>query len=256
MERRDPNLTKYLGRCGIASRRRSEELIRSGRVTVDGAVILDPAYRVGEACQVCVDGRAAVAPQKFRYVMLNKPRGYVCSNSDAHAERLAVELLDGFPGCFLRSAGRLDKESEGLIVFSDDGDYLARVAHPRYRVTKLYEVEVERPLADRDLAAMCAGVAEGGETLRVLEAVRLAPRRYRFKLNEGKKREIRRLCAAFGAPVVRLRRVALGGLKLGALKTGEYRELTPDEVASTLRGDAAAQAPAPREGAGAKKSAP
>ena len=238
MEEREPNLTKYLGRCGVASRRRSEELIRAGRVTVDGRVVVDPAYRVADGQAVCVDGRAAVAPQKFRYVMLNKPRGYVCSNADAHAAHLAVELLDGFPGRFLRSAGRLDKESEGLIVFSDDGEYLERVAHPRYQVTKLYEVEVERPLADRDLAAMRSGVAEGGETLRVLEAERLTPRRYRFKLNEGKKREIRRLCACFGSPVVRLKRVKLGELELGDLASGEYRELTSDEVALTLRGNA------------------
>lgn len=238
MERRDPNLTKYLGQCGIASRRRSEELIRAGRVTVDGRTVADPAYRVAPGQAVCVDGRAAAAPQKFRYVMLNKPRGYVCSNSDAHAAHLAVELIDGFPGCFLRSAGRLDKESEGLIVFSDDGGYLERVAHPRYRVTKLYEVDVERPLADRDLAAMRSGVAEGGETLRVLETQRLSPLRYRFKLNEGRKREIRRLCAFFGSPVVRLKRIMLGGLELGELKPGEYRELAPDEVALTLRGDA------------------
>ena len=131
---RDPNLTKYLGKCGVASRRRAEELIRAGHVTVNGAVTTDPAFRVGSGQVVAVDGRPAEVPREFRYVMLNKPRGYVCSNSDAYAEHLALELIDGFPGRFLRSAGRLDKESEGLIVFSDDGDYLERVAHPRHRL--------------------------------------------------------------------------------------------------------------------------
>lgn len=236
-EIRDPNLTKYLGRCGVASRRRAEELIRAGHVTVDGVVTTDPAFRVGNGRVVAVDGRPAEAPREFHYVMLNKPRGYVCSNSDAHAEHLATELLDGFPGCFLRSAGRLDKDSEGLIVFSDDGDYLERVAHPRYRVTKVYEVTVTRPLTEAELAAMRSGVADGGEVLRVLEAVQTAPGELRLKLNEGKKREIRRLCAGFGAPVLRLRRVALGGLTLGKLAPGKCRKLSPDEVELSLRPD-------------------
>ena len=237
---RDPNLTKYLGKCGVASRRRAEELIRAGHVTVNGAVTTDPAFRVGSGQVVAVDGRPAEVPREFRYVMLNKPRGYVCSNSDAYAEHLALELIDGFPGRFLRSAGRLDKESEGLIVFSDDGDYLERVAHPRHRVTKVYEVAVARPLTDAELAAMRSGVADDGEVLKVLAAEQISPGHLRLKLNEGKKREIRRLCAGFGAPVVRLRRVALGGLTLGGLKVGEYRELSPDEVALSLRPDPAA----------------
>jgi len=237
---RDPNLTKYLGKCGVASRRRAEELIRAGRVTVDGAVTADPAFRVAPGQIVAVDGRPAEMPRAFHYVMLNKPRGYVCSNSDAHAGHLALELIDGFPGCFLRSAGRLDKDSEGLIVFSDDGDYLERVAHPRYMVTKVYEVEVTRPLTGAELAAMHSGVADGGEVLKVLEARQPSPGRLLLKLNEGKKREIRRLCAGFGAPVLRLRRIALGGLKLGGLKPGGYRELSPDEVALSLRPDPAA----------------
>ena len=238
---RDPNLTKFLATCGAASRRRADELIRSGRVTVDGAVTTDPAFRVASSRVVALDGKTVAPPDKFRYVMLNKPRGYVCSNSDAHAEHLALELITGFPGCFLRSAGRLDKESEGLIVFSDDGDYLERVAHPRHRVTKLYDVTVSRPLTGKDLAAMRSGIVDGGELLRVLEAQQISPGRLRIKLNEGKKREIRRLCAHLGAPVVVLRRIALGGLTLGDLKPGAYRELSEREVALSLTPDPAAE---------------
>jgi len=240
MDTQAPNLTKYLGQCGVASRRGAAELIRAGRVTVDGAVATDPSRRVEPGTRVAVDGRPAVLPEKFRYIMLNKPRGFVCSNADAHAEHLALELIDRPEGRFLRSAGRLDKESEGLIVFSDDGDYLERVAHPRYRVTKLYDVAVERPLDDRSLAAMRRGVTESGEVLRVIDVRRLSPLCYRFKLNEGKKREIRRLCAFFGARVTRLRRIALGDLKLGDLPVGKYRDLTADEVELSLRGDAEA----------------
>jgi len=236
-----PNLTKYLAGCGVSSRRKAEVLIRAGHVTVDGAVTTDPAFRVGEGRRVAVDGIPAVPPERFHYIMLNKPRGYVCSNSDAHAEHLALELIAAPPGCFLRSAGRLDKDSEGLIVFSDDGEYLERVAHPRHMVTKLYEVEVSRPLAASELAAMRAGVVDDGEVLKVLEVQQVAPGRLVIKLNEGKKREIRRLCASFGSPVSRLRRVALGGLTLGKLRPGEYRELSEEEVARSLCPDPAAE---------------
>ena len=239
--RRDPNLVKYLGMCGVASRRRAEELIRSGRVTADGKVTTDPAFRVGPKCIVTADGKAVTPPAAFHYVMLNKPRGYVCSNADAHAGHLAQELITGLPGCFLRSAGRLDKDSEGLIVFSDDGAYLERVAHPRYRVTKLYDVRVSRRLSEAELTAMRAGIEDEGELLRVLEVEQPAPGRLRIKLNEGKKREIRRLCAKVGAPVTQLRRIALGGLELGSLKIGAWRELAPEEVAASLRQDPAAE---------------
>jgi 23S rRNA pseudouridine2605 synthase len=238
---RDPNLTKFLAMCGASSRRRAVELIRAGRVTVDGAVTTDPAFRVAPPHVVALDGKTVAPPDKFHYIMLNKPRGYVCSNSDAHAEHLALELITGFSGCFLRSAGRLDKDSEGLIVFSDDGEYLERVAHPRHRVTKLYDVTVSHPLSEKNLAAMRSGVVDEGELLRVLEVEQISPGRLRIKLNEGKKREIRRLCAGLGAPVVRLRRIALGGLALGDLATGAYRELSEREVALSLSQDPAAE---------------
>lgn len=230
----EPNLCKFLSRCGAASRRGALELIRAGRVSVNGAVEVDPAHRVADGEVVALDGRELAAPERFHYVMLNKPRGYVCSNADVHAEKLAVDLLRGsYPG-FLRSAGRLDKESEGLIVFSDDGDYLERVSHPRHMVSKRYLVTVGRKLADADLKRMVAGIPDGGELLRVLAVESLGDNRYMFKLNEGKKREIRRLCLACGAPVLTLKRISLGGLELGALKSGEHRELSPDEVERSL----------------------
>ena len=231
---KDPNLGKFLSLCGVSSRRGAVELIRAGRVSVDGRVETDPAHRVSPEEVVKLDGSVLSVPIRFRYVMLNKPRGYVCSNADAHAEKLAVDLLRGsYPG-FLRSAGRLDKESEGLIVFSDDGDYLERVAHPRYMVSKRYEVTVARPLGEADMARMVAGVADGGEMLRVISVEPCGGSRYIFKLNEGKKREIRRLCLACGAPVLKLKRISLGALELGALKSGEHRELSAEEVEKSL----------------------
>ena len=233
-EAKDPNLGKFLSLCGAASRRGAVELIRAGRVSVNGIVETDPARRVSADEAVALDGEALAPPKRFHYVMLNKPRGYVCSNADRHAEKLAADLLRGsYPG-FLRSAGRLDKESEGLIVFSDDGAYLERVAHPRYMVCKRYEVTVARELADADLARMVSGIADEGEMLRAISVERLDGRRYMFKLNEGKKREIRRLCRACGAPVLKLKRISLGALELGELESGEHRELSAEEVEKSL----------------------
>ena len=231
---REPNLGKFLSLCGVSSRRGAVELIRAGRVSVNGVVELDPARRVSPEAVVRLDGDVLSVPKRFHYVMLNKPRGYVCSNFDRHAEKLAVDLLRGsYPG-FLRSAGRLDKESEGLIVLSDDGAYLERVAHPRHMVNKRYVVTVAHELAEADLERMVSGIADDGEVLRVVSVESLGGRRYMFKLNEGKKREIRRLCRACGAPVLSLKRVALGALELGNLKSGEHRELAPEEVEKSL----------------------
>ena len=243
MADRDPNLSKYLGLCGVSSRRGAAELIRSGRVAVNGEAASDPARRISNSDTVEADGCRIAPPEHFVYVALHKPRGYVCSNADRHAEKLALELIDRWPERMLRSAGRLDKESEGLLVFSDDGEYLERAAHPRHQVTKLYEVSTEREIPEAWLKRMVEGVTDDGEMLRALEVVPLGGNKYRFKLNEGKKREIRRLCSAAGAPVKRLKRVKLGELALGELKPGEFRELSPEEVAKSLVSDPGARSP-------------
>ena len=234
MTGKDPNLSKFIGRCGAASRRGAAELVRSGRVKVNGEVVLDPARRIAGSDTVELDGKKLSAPERFVYIMLNKPRGYVCSNADAHAEKLAVELIDLRHERLLRSAGRLDRDSEGLIVFSDDGEYLERATHPRHMVAKLYEVTTSRPITDTWLKRMTAGIVDEGETIRALEVLPLGEREYRFKLNEGKKREIRRMCRAAGAPVETLKRVAMGKLALGDLPVGSWRELSPDEVSASL----------------------
>ena len=233
-ETKDPNLGKFLSLCGVSSRRGALELIRAGRVGVNGVVEFNPARRISPGEVVALDGEVVAVPKRFHYVMLNKPRGYVCSNADPHAEKLAVDLLRGNYPWFPRSAGRLDKESEGLIVFSDDGAYLERVAHPRYMVCKRYEVTVARELAEAERARMVSGIADDGEVLKVISVDRLGGNRYIFKLNEGKKREIRRLCRACGAPVLSLKRISVGALELGELKSGESRELSADEVEKSL----------------------
>ena len=227
------NLVKFLSSCGAASRRKAEELIRAGHVEVDGKTVCDPAFRVDETHTVTLDGVCVALPDKRHYVLLHKPRGYVCSNADAHAEKLAVELIT-IPNARLVSAGRLDKDSEGAIIFSDDGEFINRLAHPRYGVLKQYEVHTARPVPPAWQKKMVAGIMDEGEMLKVISIKEIDDCRYEIVLNEGKKREIRRLTAAAGARTVRLIRKSIGNVALGALPCGKYRELSPGEIENLL----------------------
>lgn len=225
-------LTKFLASAGIASRRAAGELVKAGLVAVNGEIEREPGRRIRPGDTVVCGGKPVHPAETPRYVMLHKPRGYVCTHSDRHAERKAVDLIDLPERLF--SAGRLDKESEGLILFSNDGAFVERLTHPRYGILKRYRVRTARDLDAEAMERIRSGVSDGGETLRVHSVRRLAPYEYEFVLNEGKKREIRRITAACGAPTLRLKRVQIGALKLGMLKPGEWRELTPEEREAAL----------------------
>ena len=227
------NLVKFLSSCGAASRRKAEELIRAGHVEVDGKTVCDPAFRVDETHTVTLDGVCVALPDKRHYVLLHKPRGYVCSNADAHAEKLAVELIT-IPNARLVSAGRLDKDSEGAIIFSDDGEFINHLAHPRYGVLKRYEVFTAKPVSADWQKKMVQGIMDEGEMLKVISITELSACRYEIILNEGKKREIRRLTAAAGAVTKRLIRCAIGKVELGKLACGSFRELSAAEVENLL----------------------
>ena len=227
------NLVKYISFCGAASRRGAENLIRSGLVCVNGSVETNPARRVSENDAVLLHGKILTPAPVRHYILLHKPRGYVCSNADRHAEHLAVELIN-IPEVKLVSAGRLDKESEGAIIFSDDGEFINRLAHPRYEVLKKYRVFVSCELGAGDLLRMQRGIADSGEMLKAVSVKPCGRNEYEFILNEGKKREIRRLVAACNSRVVRLVREEIGTVRLGSLPVGKFRELSADEVKSLL----------------------
>ncbi|MBR2625415.1 MAG: rRNA pseudouridine synthase [Lentisphaeria bacterium] len=227
------NLIKFISSSGAASRRQAEKLIRAGRVTVDGAVNCDPAYRVSPENTVLLDGRKVEKVTNFRYFLLNKPRGYVCSNADDHAEKLAVDLFAGISEKLV-SAGRLDKESQGAIIFSNDGNFINRLTHPRYGVLKKYHVYTDGVLSEKDLAGISSGIRDNGDFLKAEKVTPLSDGGYEFILNEGKKREIRRLTAACGCPTLRLIRKEIGAVKLGNLPAGKFRELTGEEIKSLL----------------------
>ena len=230
----EERLVKFLSAAGVASRRAAGDLVKAGRIAVNGRTIREPGFRILPADTVTLDGRPVEPAGRFHYIMLNKPRGYVCTNADPHAPRKAVDLIRLDPPVRLFSAGRLDKESEGMILFSNDGDYVARLTHPRYEIRKTYLVRVTREFTEPELTRIRTGITDGGEHLRVISIAPAGNCLYRIVLNEGKKREIRRLTAAVGSPTLELRRIRIGGLALGDLPQGAFRELTPEEVALTL----------------------
>ena len=232
MQAETVRLVKYLSSTGVASRRGAGELVLAGRVAVNGEITRNPGLQVAPGDRVTLDGKVVTPDARKYYVMLNKPRGYTCSAADRHAEQLAVELIDLPVRLF--SAGRLDRDSEGLILFSNDGDFVEQLTHPRHAVRKRYVVTTDRELAPDELAKMRAGIADEGEMLRALSARRCGEKRYTLVLGEGRKREIRRMLAALGAKTLRLRRVAVGALELGDLPVGKWRELSPEERAQAM----------------------
>ncbi len=237
----EERIQKILATAGVCSRRAAELLIKAGRVRVNGRPVglgdkADPAHDI-----ISVDGENVHVPKKRRniYIMLNKPRGYVTTAKDAHARRTVMDLVVDIPER-LYPAGRLDKDSEGLLILTNDGDFTNRLLHPSSGVTKLYRVTV-RPRASEDaLAKLAAGVTldDGAKTAPASVRVVTADAErsvLEISITEGKNRQIRRMCEAVGLSVARLRRNSVGPLKLGMLKPGTWRELTTAEVAALMR---------------------
>ncbi len=228
------NLTKRLSTGGAASRRKAAELIKQGAVTVNGKVETNPATIVGPKDRIRINGSELEEMPEHVYIMLNKPRGYVCTNEDVHAKKKAVDLIHLRKNVRLFSAGRLDKDSEGLIIFTNDGKFADRLMHPRNEILKTYALSVEHPFTDEQLQQMVEGIEDDGESLSAEEVFQTGERKYMLVLAEGKKREIRRMVAALGNDTKRLERVAIGNLKRGMLKPGEWRFMTRRDVARIL----------------------
>ena len=223
-----PRLAKYLAHAGVASRRAAERLIAGGRVTVDGEVTTDPALSVGESSSVAVDGQV-VAPEPREVHLLHKPAGVVSTAKDTHGRPTVVDMVrsDGR----LYPVGRLDADSTGLLLLTNDGELAERLTHPRYGVETTYRVTVEPPsVPERALRQLREGVElEDGPTAPA-RVRRAGPGVLEVSIGEGRKRQVRRMCEAVGHRVVSLERVAFGPLRLAGLAEGEARRLTAAEV--------------------------
>ncbi|MBS3958966.1 MAG: rRNA pseudouridine synthase [Xanthomonadaceae bacterium] len=227
-------VARVLSKAGIASRTQAAAWVREGRVSVAGRVVRDPEHPVrADVDEVCVDGRPLGAEARV-YVALNKPRGLVTSVSDEKGRDTVYRCLDGAGLPWVAPVGRLDRASEGLLLFSNDPAWAAAITDPATGPDKTYHVQVEGVPGDAALAAMVKGLDEGGERLSA-KAVRLLRSGGKTAwlevvLDEGKNRQIRRLAKTAGHPVLRLIRVAIGPLALGELPKGGWRHLKAEEV--------------------------
>lgn len=228
-------LQKYMADLGIASRRKSEQMIADGMVKVNGrtAAIGDKVNPKRD--KVTVRGRkiAAGAKAKRYYIMLNKPRGYVTTMSDEMGRKCVAELVKDIPAR-IYPVGRLDRDSEGLLLMTNDGEFANRVTHPSKHVYKVYRVTVRPAINEEQLVEMSSGMVIDGRKTAPAE-VRVVQREegrcvLEIILREGRNRQIRKMCEQLGLEVPRLKRIAVGQVKLGGLKSGAWRELTKDEV--------------------------
>lgn len=227
-------LQKILSDSGICSRRKAEELISQGQVRVNGRVA-QLGDKANDKDVIMVGGERIHYTKKRRkyYIMLNKPRGYVTTMSDELDRRCVTELLTGIDER-VYPVGRLDRNSEGLLLFTNDGKFANDIMHPSRHVSKTYRVTVHSKITDEQIVALSEGVdLDGKMTLPAVVNVELdSPERsvMRITIHEGRNRQIRRMCEAVGLEVVRLRRTSIGPVKLGMLKPGAWRELSAEEV--------------------------
>jgi 23S rRNA pseudouridine2605 synthase len=236
--RTEIRLQKFLALCGAGSRRACERLIEEGRVSVDGKIVTCQGVKINPSGQVVkLDGRS-VAPGPKLYILFNKPRGVLCTSSDPAGRKTFRSFLPALPARVF-TVGRLDRDSEGLILITSDGEFSNAISHPRNEVEKTYLVTVNRALAAEELKQLLKGIQSEGEFLRA-KMVRPAKGRqkgyvYEITISEGKNRHIRRMFAALKMEVEELKRIAIGPLKLGDLAAGQLRYMKERELAELER---------------------
>lgn len=229
----DPiRLQKYFSDCGVLSRRAAEEEIAAGRVRVNGLPACPGDKITPGTDRVEWNGKPLLprADKPYRYILLNKPRGYVCTAKDEKGRRNVTELVR-LPQTRLYPVGRLDMDSDGLLLLTDDGEFANHLTHPRHEIPKIYQVTVSPAPTGAQLEALRAPMELDGYRLMPVGVRVLPDNRLEMTLHEGRNRQIRRMCEAVGLKVTALTRTAVGSLTLGTLPIGKWRELTPEEVA-------------------------
>jgi pseudouridine synthase len=247
-------LQKILSAAGLASRRTAESLILQGRVSVNGQTVTELGTKADpDADDIRVDGRRVKSPtRRRRYLLLYKPRGYITSRSDPQHRPTVIDLLTkGGVREYVYPVGRLDYDSEGLLLLTSDGDLAARLTHPRHGVEREYEVRVRGIPNERELARLSKGISLEGrrtaparvELKKIIEAESGSQALLSFVIREGRNRQVRNMCDGIGHPVVRLRRVRIGPIADEHIRPGEFRDLTPREIALLRKAGAATTEP-------------
>lgn len=236
-EKNKVRLQKFMADCGVASRRKSEELIEAGKVKVNGHTA-----RIGDKIDpkkdlVTVGGKKINKVDKLYYIMLNKPRGYLTTVSDEFGRKTVMDLVDIKARVY--PVGRLDKDSEGLLLLTNDGAFANLLTHPKHSFAKVYRVTVRPAVSDEILDELRNGIEIDGRKTAPCDVSVITEEEGRvvleFILREGRNRQIRKMCDAVGLEVARLKRVAIGPVKLGMLQTGKSRQLTDNEIKKLIR---------------------
>ena len=227
-------LNKYLSQSGVASRREADRLIQAGRVCVNGQVVSTMGAKIDDTDDLVeVDGKKIATKKKLVYLAMNKPAGYVVSRKDPAGRPTVLDLIPRSMQ-YLYPVGRLDYDSRGLLLLTNDGELSFRLMHPRYGIKKVYLVEVKGDPGKKTIEKLRKGIfLEGKKTAPALiSKLKASPERalMKIEIKEGRKREIRKMCAVVGHPVLDLQRVEIGGIKLNRLKQGKWRDLTIREV--------------------------
>lgn len=226
-------LQKYLAECGVASRRKSEELIDLGVVRVNGQVASIGDKINPKSDTVTVKGKKVIKQKSHTYIMLHKPRGFITTMSDERDRKCVAELIKDVPGR-VYPVGRLDRDSEGMLICTNDGEFANALTHPRRHVPKTYRVTVRPTITQEQITELTTGIVIDDKMTAPAE-IRVVTREegrvvLEIILYEGRNRQIRKMCEAVGLEVARLKRTAVGTVKLGMLKQGDWRDLTEDEV--------------------------
>ncbi len=227
-------LQVYLAHAGVASRRACEKIIAEGRVSVNGTLVTDMGSKVRAGDTVLLDGKPVHPEARKCYVLLNKPAGFVCTLSDEKGRPTAADLLKETYSERLYNIGRLDMFSSGAILFTNDGDFAAKIEHPSAQIEKEYVIETTQDFPPELLTRFERGIRVDGIFYKCRSAAAINRRKLRIVLVEGKNREIRRVLDSFNCTIKRLVRVRIGSLELGTLKAGEFRDLTAKERQAML----------------------
>lgn len=221
-------LQVFLSRSGICSRRKAFEYVQSGRVSVNGKVIQEPSFAVTPDAEVFLDGKIVASSEKA-YVLLNKPAGVITTTKDKFAKRKITDILP-LSMRMLKPAGRLDRDTTGLIILTNDGELAFRLTHPSFEVEKVYHVVLDKALSSADKPAIEKGVVLDGKKTHPAQIKNIMGNALDIVLHEGRKRQVRRMFSEFGYRVCSLSRQSQGSLKLGDLKTGQWRFLKKEEI--------------------------
>ena len=230
-------INKFLSNSGLASRRKCDQLIEEGKVFINGKQVTELGSQINEKKdKVTVEGKTITLPSSFVYIKLNKPKGYACTAHDEKGRKTIYDLIDSEERLF--SIGRLDYDTEGLILLTNDGDFANKVAHPKFNIDKEYRVTVEGEIKESEMAVMRKGVVVDGQRMPSAIVNFISYENGYTKLSviidEGQNRQIRRMFEAIGKTIKLLKRVRIGQVRLGGLRRGDYKDLTEVELNSLV----------------------